>query len=649
MKNKDPKRQFSGAKKRLSPEELLNALREDGKNVVGTFISGKGANFIIPDDDRLPQSVDVDAISDRGQTVIAQTISGLKVVGKFNAKNLEHPNNVNVVEVLEKTNGIPVDVMGILRQHNLYQEFSNECIAEAKRVAKIEPEEIARREDLRNETIVTIDPEDAKDLDDAISLKKNPDGTWELGVHIADVSHYVQAGGELDKEAFKRGTSVYFPGGVLPMLPTQLSNNICSLLPNVDRLTMSCFMKLDPNGKVLKSRIAETVINTTTRFSYDTVQKIYDGDAELAKEHKKTLPLLNNMAELTKILERNRKARGEVSFDIPEPKIILDENGKIADVKAYPHQLAHRTIETMMIMCNECVARQALDHNLPFVYRIHEKPDPMKVEKLNDMLKPFGIDSKINSDHPTGRAYQNLLDNLSPKNGMKPEQVEQTENLRRIVASLLVRSTQKAKYSDEWKEHFGLGSPSYCHFTSPIRRLPDMVIHRNLKAMLNRQLNSHKVEQMKDFAHSAAEQSTKTEQTATEVEREVDNLKRAQYMHDHIGEVFEGTISGVSDFGVFVYLKNTVEGLVKIENLPHEHGEFWNFDEKTFTMVSGGRPKDKLKYVKNPQQQMRPRVLKMGDKLAVKCVGVNIPRRQIEFSANGILKEIDSNKVSVEK
>jgi ribonuclease R len=647
MKNKDPRRDFRAqAKKRLTPEEYLDAIREAGKNVVGTFISAKGGNFIIPDDDRMPQSVEVDAIADRGQTVVAQTVSGLKVVGKFNDKN---PSHVNVVEILEKSNGIPVDVMGILRQHNLYQEFSNEVIAEAKKVAKIEPEEITKREDLRGKQIITIDPEDAKDLDDAISLEKNPDGTWELGVHIADVSHYVTEGGELDTEAYKRGTSVYFPGGVLPMLPTQLSNNICSLLPNVDRLTMSCFMKLDPNGKVLKSRICNSVINVETRFAYDEVQKIYNGDADMMKTHKKTLPLLNNMAELTKIIEKNRKNRGEVAFDIPEPKIILDADGQIADVKAYPHELAHRTIETMMILCNECVAETALQHNLPFVYRIHEKPDALKVQRFNDMLKPFGITSKIDYEHPTGRDYQNLLEAISAKPNMNPEQAEQAENRKRIVSQMALRSMQKAKYSDECMGHFGLGSKHYCHFTSPIRRYPDLVIHRNLKALINRQLSSHKIGEMQQFVSAAAEQSTKTEMTATEVEREVDNLKRAQYMHAHIGEVFDGTISGVMDFGVFVYLPNTVEGLVKVENLPHENGEFWNFDDKTMTMTSSIR-KNKLKNI-NPKdaQNARPKTLKMGDKMRVLCAGVNIPRRQIEFSANGILKQIYADKISIEK
>jgi len=426
----------------------------------------------------------------------------------------------------------------------------------------------------------------------------------ELGVHIADVSHYVAEGGFLDAEAYKRGTSVYFPGGVLPMLPTQLSNNVCSLLPNVDRLTLSCFMKIDRTGNVIDSRISESVINTTTRFAYNEVQKILDGNAEAIKTHKKLVPMIMDMAELTKTVEAIRRKRGEVTFDIPEPKILLDENGKIADVVVYPHELSHRIIETFMILCNETIAEKANKHAVPFVYRIHEKPDPLKVARLNDMLKPFGIGSIIDDEHPTGRDYQRLIEPLKG-------------DVKRIISQLALRSMQKAKYREECLGHFGLGSKFYCHFTSPIRRYPDLLIHRILKDMIHRRLSSHKIEELNSFVKRASEQSTKTEITATEVEREVDALKCAQYMHERIGEKFEGTISGIAEFGVFIYLPNTVEGLCRIENLPKEGREFWNYSEKNCTMYSTNR-----------------RTLKMGDKIEVTCIGVNLSRRQIEFSAN---------------
>ena len=593
------------SKPKLTPEEYLVKYRESGRNIVGTYIKGKGTSFIIPDDDKLPQSMDVVNIADRGQTVISSTISGMKVVATFAAND-----KLNITEVLGLPSKVGTDVLGVIRRFNLDEQFPSEVTAEASRVAKIEKCEIERREDLREKLLITIDPEDAKDLDDAVSLEQNPDGTYELGVHIADVSHYVQEGSELDAEAFNRGTSVYFPGGVIPMLPPVLSNSICSLEANQDRLALSCFMKIDSKGQVLESRIAETVIHVDTRFSYMQVQAILDGEGKTTKPIK---AMLETMASLTMTLERIRKKRGEVTLDIPEPKIILDPvTGKIKDVIAYPHLLAHRIIETFMILCNETIAEYALEHSLPFVYRIHEKPDPLKVTRLVEMLKPFGVFHNISPENPTGHAYQKLLEGLKQNSQGEDESAA----IRHIVSHLALRSMQKAKYDPECKGHFGLGSKFYCHFTSPIRRLPDLIIHRIIKFMLNRKLSSHKIAELTEYVKLVSAQSIKTELTATEVEREVDNLKRAEFMLDHIGEKFTGTISGIMEFGVFVYLPNTVEGLCKIENLPKEGREFYRFNEKNCTMASGRR------------------TFKMGDKIEVVCVAVNMTRRQIEFSAN---------------
>lgn len=585
-------------KPHLSGAEYLEQYRESGKLVVGTFVAGN-VSFIIPDNDRLPQSMEVKAISDKGQTVMPTALSGLKVVARFNPNA---PTMVDVIEVLGASTKIGVDVLSIIRSYNLFEEFSNEAVNEAKVVAKITAGDISGREDWRERVLVTVDPEDAKDLDDAVGLETNNDGTYELSVHIADVSHFVREGGQLEAEAFARGTSVYFPGGVLPMLPKQLSNNICSLLPNEDRLCLACIMTVSPEGKVLKSRIAETVIKINTRFSYNIVQRILDGDVEVRKNYKKLVPMLEKMAELTKVIEAIRQARGEVILDMPEPKIILDENGKIADVVAYPHELSHRIIETFMVLANETIAGYALEHNLPFVYRIHEKPDPMKAERLSNMLRPFGLEFFFKGDSPSGHDYQRLLRDIDGE-------------LKHIVSSLALRSMQKAKYSPDCIGHFGLGSKHYCHFTSPIRRYPDLVIHRILKEMLHRKLSSHRLEELHGIVKAASEQSTKTELAATEVEREVDNLKKAQYMQEHIGEEFSGTISGIADFGVFVYLPNTVEGLVRIENLPKEtKKEYYRYNEGNGTVSSPRR------------------TFKMGDKIDVVVAGVNITRRQIEFT-----------------
>jgi ribonuclease R len=548
----------------------------------------------------LPQSIDVNSITDKGQTVIAATVSGLKVVAQFLPDTTQ---KVNVIEILGSPHTVGTDILGIIREYKLYEEFPSEVVHEAKMVAKILPTEVARREDLRNKLLITVDPEDAKDLDDAISLEKTPEGYWLLGVHIADVSNYVTEGSKLDEEAFKRGTSVYFPGGVLPMLPEDLSNDICSLNPNQDRLALSCFMTIDHNGKVLKKRIAETVINIHTRFSYMQVQRILDGDPELMREHKKVLPLLNEAVTLTKLLESLRQKRGEVILDVPEPKILLDpETGKIAEVIAYPHLMAHRIIETFMIECNEAIAEYAFELSLPFVYRVHEKPDPIKAAKLADMLKPFGIFATIKPEHPSGFDYQRVL-----------KSIDNNRELRPIVSQILLRSMQKAKYLPDCIGHFGLGSKYYCHFTSPIRRYPDLVIHRVLKLLLNNKLSTAKTQELQNFVDLASDQSSKTELVATEVERAVDDLKRAEFMSERIGETFSGTISGIMDFGVFVYLPNTVEGLVRIENMPKEGKEFYTYNERTCTLSS------------------KLRTFKMGDKLDVVCIGVNMARRQIEF------------------
>jgi len=595
-------------KEKETPEERLAKFFEDRKPIVGTYVHGSnGVSFIIPDDERLPQSLVVRSVTNRGQIVMSAAVSGQKIVAVFGDK----VDQIDVIEVLGPKEKVGIGVLGIIRAHSLIEEFPNEVVAEARRVAKLDPNDYARRTDLRGKVVVTIDPETAQDLDDAVSLEKNPDGTYTLGVHIADVSHYVKEGSELDDEAFKRGTSVYFPGGVLPMLPTQLSNNICSLNPNEDRLAMSVFMIIERDGTVREKsvKIVESVINVATRFSYETVQKILDGDTELCEEHKKVVPMLNDMAELTHVLEDVRKKRGEVVFDVPEPKIILDEKtGVIKDVVAYPCWLSHRMIESFMVLCNEVIAEFALEHRLPFVYRIHEKPEAVKVSRLVGMLKPFGVVHKISADHPTSHAYQKMIASLG-------------DDLRSIISELALQSIQKAKYSPDCLGHFGLASENYCHFTSPIRRYPDLVIHRILKMMLNRQLSSHKLSQLSEFVLRAAEQSTKTEITAMKVERAINDLKRAEYMKDRIGEEFDAVISGIMEFGVFVRIPaNTVKGLIKMDNLPRKSSdgksEYWRHNQEHGTLTG-----------------KKGNVLKPGERLRVRCIGVNMDRCEVDFSA----------------
>ncbi|MDR0383928.1 MAG: VacB/RNase II family 3'-5' exoribonuclease [Christensenellaceae bacterium] len=509
-------------------------------------------------------------------------------------------NKFEVVSIVSH-NTKPLDIKQIIKKYNLCEEFPDIVIAEAKKAAHFPTDEeptIKSRLDLsKSKTIVTIDPADARDLDDAVSLDENTDGTVTLGVHIADVSHYVKTDTELDKEAFKRATSVYFPDRVLPMLPPALSNGICSLNPNERRLTLSVFIVLDKFYNIVKTDIKKTIICTDTRFSYEEVQDILDG-----KTKHKHSNMLSKMAEICEKFEKERFQRGEIAFNVPEPKIALDKDGKIESVFAQVHTLSHRIIETFMILANEVVAETFNKLNLPFIYRIHEKPDPLKVAKFIGSLKPFAISHNLLPESATGQKYQSMLDGIKD------------ENLKVIIGSLALRSMQKAKYNNENIGHFGLGAQFYCHFTSPIRRYPDLVIHRIIKTFFDNQLSSHKLELFKDFVITASEQSSKREIDAMEAEREVENMKRAEFMSGHIGETFNGVVNGITDFGIFVYLpENTAEGLLRIENIKNDK---YKFNEEMQILI-GKKGK-----------------IKMGDKIQVLVAGVNLRRAQIEFTTN---------------
>ena len=515
---------------------------------------------------------------------------------RFKKKKFNGHRDAEIVHVISH-NVKNVNMASIMKKYNLSDDFPSAVINEAQKVVNLKIEDaMINRHDLRNLPVITIDPADARDLDDAISLVDNPDGTMTLGVHIADVSEYVSEGSELDKEAYRRGTSVYFPDRVIPMLPTQLSNGVCSLNPNEPRLTLSVLMTLDKFYNIIDYKIKKSVIQSVTRFSYDEVQAILDGQRHKHRE------MLLKMSEIAQKHERDRKERGEVAFQVPEPKIILDENGQIASVYSQPHNLSHRIIETFMIMTNEIVAKHFNNLNLPFVYRIHEKPDSIKVIRFLNTLTPFEIKQKIDFEHPNGHDYQNMLDGI------------QDDNVKIIVSMLALRSMQKAKYDPNCVGHFALGAPYYCHFTSPIRRYPDLLIHRIIKMFLDSKLNSHKIEELNNFVAEAAIQCSQTELDSVEAEREVDNMKRAEYMQAHLGETFAGVVNGITEFGVFVYIPaNTAEGLVRIENLPNDD---YTFNESTMQMI-GKKSK-----------------IRMGDPMMVTVIGVNLRKSKIEFSAN---------------
>ncbi len=510
-------------------------------------------------------------------------------------KHNDHPDAEVVRVIAHQTQ--PATIEGIMKKYKLMPTFPDAVLKEAEQVIKLDiKDHMYNRLDLRDLPIITIDPADARDLDDAISLVDNPDGTMTLGVHIADVSEYVTADSILDHEAYKRGTSVYFPDRVLPMLPPQLSNGVCSLNPNEPRLTLSVLMTLDKKYNLVNYQIKKSLIQSTTRFSYDEVQDILDG--KFNNPHK---AMLLKMAEITKKYEQNRQTRGEITFNVPEPKIVLDENGQITSVYSQPHNLSHRIIETFMIMTNEVVAEHCHKIHLPFVYRIHEKPDPIKVIRFLSALTPFNVRHQIDFENPTGFQYQNMLDQISD------------ENVKIVVSSLALRSMQKAKYDPNCVGHFALGATYYCHFTSPIRRYPDLLIHRIIKMHLDNQLNRSQLDRLNAYVIAASQQASQTELDAVAAEREVDALKCAEYMQKHIGETFAGVVNGITDFGVFVYIpENTAEGLVRTENLPTDN---YLYHDGTMQMI-GKKSK-----------------IKMGDPINVTVIGVNLHKSKIEFTA----------------
>ncbi len=515
---------------------------------------------------------------------------------RYKKKKYHNSPDAEVVRVIAHQTE-PATIEGIMKKYRLMPTFPTAVLQEAERVSKLKIDTcMQNRIDLRGLPIITVDPADARDLDDAISLVDNPDGTMTLGVHIADVSEYVTADSLLDQEAYRRGTSVYFPDRVLPMLPPQLSNGVCSLNPNEPRLALSVFMTLDKKYNLVNYQIKKSLIQSTTRFSYDEVQNILDGKAD--HPHR---AMLLRMAEITKKFEQDRQARGEITFNVPEPKIVLDERGQIASVYSQPHNLSHRIIETFMIMTNEVVAEHCHKLRLPFVYRIHEKPDPIKVIRFLSALTPFNVKHQIDFENATGFQYQNMLDQIKD------------ENVKIVVSSLALRSMQKAKYDPHCVGHFALGATYYCHFTSPIRRYPDLLIHRIIKMYLDNQLNQQQIDRLNAYVVAASQQSSQTELDATAAEREVDALKCAEYMQQHIGETFAGVVNGITDFGVFVYIpENTAEGLVRTENLPTDN---YLYHDGTMQMLG---KKNKIK---------------MGDPLNVTVIGVNLRRSQIEFTA----------------
>ena len=587
----------AGQNGRRQEAQVIEILARGMKQIVGIYDkSNKNYGFVIPDNTKIGEDIFVPAERSKG------AVTGHKVVCEITdyGRNNRKPEG-KITEILGHVNDPGVDIMSIVRGYELPVEFSEKIMHQAERVAnEVSGADMEGRSDLRGVQMVTIDGEDAKDLDDAVSLTK--DGAlYRLGVHIADVTNYVQENSALDWEARERGTSVYLVDRVIPMLPHKLSNGICSLNAGEDRLALSCLMTIDQKGEVVSHEIVESVIRVDRRMSYTSVKKILeDRDEAECREYEALVPMFELMRELAGILRAKRKKRGSIDFDFPESRIILDRQGHPLEIKPYERNVATKIIEDFMLIANETVAEHFHWMELPFVYRTHDNPDPEKISKLGTFIRNFGYSIKSRQEEIHPKELQKLLAKIEDT----PEEA--------LIARLTLRSMKQAKYTINCTGHFGLACPYYCHFTSPIRRYPDLQIHRIIKEQLRGWLNEKRIEHYNEILPEVAKHSSEMERRADEAERETDKLKKVEFMEHHIGEVYEGVISSITAWGVYVELPNTIEGMIHVSMLP---GDYFYYDEETYEMV--GQATD-IRY-------------KLGQKLMVRVNATDKILRTIDF------------------
>lgn len=577
---------------------IVRILERGQQRIVGTFEAGsKGYGFVVADDKKIAKDIFISRENTKG------AVTGHKVVVEIMDYGEDRRNpEGKVIEILGHINDPGVDILSVIRRYELAVEFPEEVYAEIEHLGtEVAEADKKGREDLRDLLTITIDGADAKDLDDAVSLKRLGNGNFELGVHIADVSHYVRENTALDKEAYARGTSVYLVDRVIPMLPHKLSNGICSLNPHVDRLALSCLMEVNGRGEVVSHRILESVINSDYRMTYTAVREILeDGAPALLEQYAEILPMLEDMEELRQILGEKRRKRGSVNFDLPESKIILDENGKPIDIKPYEKSIATNMIEEFMLVCNETIAENSFWQEMPFMYRSHQEPDEDKLEKMEQFLRGFGyyLRKKDGEIHP--RELQKVL-----------QKAEETDE-ERIITRMVLRSMMQARYTAENGGHFGLAAKYYCHFTSPIRRYPDLEIHRMIKKMLHGELDEKASAYYRRKMPDWAKHCSKQERVAEDAERDTDALKKVEFMEDKIGQIYEGIISGVTNWGIYVELPNTIEGMVALSQMDDD---YYEFDEKKM-LVFGKRTKKSYR---------------LGDKVVVSVAKVDRMMGTIDF------------------
>lgn len=579
--------------------KIKKIIKHEKETVVGTFQESRNFGFVVPDD----KAFGTDIFISKGKFLNAK--NNQKVVVKITkypqkGKNAEG----EIIEVLGSIDEAGVDMLSIIKEYDLPAEFPENVIEEAKKYGnKIDEKDIQNRIDCRQDIIFTIDGEDAKDLDDAVRVIKLKNGNYRLDVHIADVSYYVREGSLLDKEAQIRGTSVYMLSRVIPMLPKELSNGICSLNAGQDRFTLSCSMEINNKGEVVSAEVYKGIINVTERMNYHDVQKILDkSDEKVLKKYEKYIGNFELMAELAEILKKKRLEQGYLNLDIPESKIDLDENGKVISIGKYETSFSNEIIEQFMLSANETIAEKFYWLEAPFIYRVHEDPDIEKVKELNKFLYNFGLKIRIVNEKIYPKEVSKILEEIKGKEEEK------------VVSTLILRTLKIARYEAENKGHFGIASKYYCHFTSPIRRYPDLFIHRIISKYLeeNYVVSDKFIEDFKQKAIDRARMSSEREKVATKAERDSEDMKKAEFMQDKIGQEYEGIVSSVTQFGIFVELENTVEGLIRFENLGNE---YFIYDENRKRLIGENSNK----------------VYKIGDKVKIRVVSANKLLRQIDF------------------
>ena len=576
--------------------KVVRILSHGTTRLVGYFQKNKNFGFVVPDNQRFIKDVFVPLERSKGAVTGHKVVVELTKYGGDNKK----PEG-KIVEIIGHVNDPGTDIMSIVKGYDLPIEFPEKVLNQAERVAKdVSTADMAGRMNIRDWQMVTIDGEDAKDLDDAISLTKEGEN-YKLGVHIADVTNYVQEKSALDREAYKRGTSVYLVDRVIPMLPHILSNGICSLNEGEDRLALSCIMTINDKGNVVDYKIAETVICVDRRMTYTSVKKILEEqDEEESKKYEEFVPMFQMMEKVAGILREKRKKRGSIDFDFPETKMVLDEQGKPIELKPYDRNVATKIIEDFMLLANETVAEHYFWQEIPFVYRTHEQPDEEKIQKLAIFINNFGHSMHIANNAVRPKEIQKLL-----------VKVEGT-NEEALISRLALRSMKQAKYTPENTGHFGLATTYYCHFTSPIRRYPDLQIHRIIKEDLRGRMNDNRREHYEKILPEVTKQCSERERLAEEAERETIKLKKVEYMEEHIGEVFEGVISSITKWGIYVELPNTIEGLVHVTNM---HDEHYDYIEERFEMVG----------------EHTRKVYKLGQTVYIVATGTDRLQRTIDF------------------